>query len=248
MNTARAEAAIGYALAVAAQADDWQHRELGPIHLLKYLYLADLAHAERHGGDSFTGIDWTFHKFGPWSQEAYCQLEPLTRTLGARRRTFASRFRDEDAVRWSLAPEHLDELDARLPAEVALPLARAVREFGDDTAGLLDHVYRTKPILNASPGERLELGTLSSKESEPPEPEERPRLSKRKKKRLRELAAERLGHGRPRLVTPDPPPRYDEVWERAMAQLDSRIEPEEGSLRFDDSVWHSSARHDPEVS
>jgi hypothetical protein len=55
MDAARVEAVLGYALAVAAQADDWRHRELGPIHLLKYLYLADVAHAKRHGGESFTG-------------------------------------------------------------------------------------------------------------------------------------------------------------------------------------------------
>ena len=49
MKPARVEAVFGYALAVAAQADHPRDRELGPIHLLKYLYLADVAYAEAHG-------------------------------------------------------------------------------------------------------------------------------------------------------------------------------------------------------
>jgi hypothetical protein len=57
LNPARIEAVLGYALAVAAQADHPRDRELGPIHLLKYLYLADLAHAETHGGESYSGVD-----------------------------------------------------------------------------------------------------------------------------------------------------------------------------------------------
>ena len=251
MNEARVDAVLGYALALVAQADEWNRRELGPIHLLKYLYLADLAYAKRHDGESFSGTSWRFHKFGPWSQEAHARIEASMGAIQARARTFPSRYRDEDAVRWSLRPERLEEMESGLPAEVALPLARAVREFGDDTPGLLHHVYRTWPMLQAAPGEVLDL--------RPPPTEQRavsrvegesgPKLSKRKVKKLRELAAKRFAEReeRPGLVPPDPPPRYDELWEEAIAQLQLRIESEEGTLRFGDSVWRSEARRDPDV-
>ena len=247
MDAARVEAVL--ALAVAAQADDWRHRELGPIHLLKYLYLADVAHAKRHGGESFTGAAWTFYKFGPWSQEAHARIEPSMNALRAKRRTFPSQYRENDAVRWSLCPELADDMGARLPAEVALPLARAVRDFGDDTSGLLHYVYRTWPMLNAAPGEALDLKHPPKEQPGATAAVENPRLSKRKVKRLRELAAQRLAERRqrPRLLPPDPPPRYDQLWEEAMAQLQSSIEPEEGVLRFAENVWHSPARRDPDL-
>jgi hypothetical protein len=153
-------------------------------------------------------------------------------------------------VRWSLSPESVDDPGARVPAEIALPLARAVRDFGDDTAGLLQHLYRTWPMLNAAPGDVLDLKPPPKEQPEDIPAEQGTKLSARKVKKLRKLAAQRLEERRqrPRLLPPDPPPRYDELWEEAMAQLESPLEPEEGVLRFADSVWHSPARRDPDLS
>jgi hypothetical protein len=49
-NLHRVDAILRYSLAVTAESDDPWDRELGPIHLLKGVYLADLAYAQRHGG------------------------------------------------------------------------------------------------------------------------------------------------------------------------------------------------------
>jgi hypothetical protein len=59
--------------------------------------------------------------------------------------------------------------------------------------------------------------------------QENPGLSKRQVARLRKLAAQRLEERRrrPRLLPPDPRPRYDDLWEQAMAQLGSSIDPED---------------------
>lgn len=40
VNAARVDAIIKYALSVASQNDNFTERELGPIHLIKYVYLA----------------------------------------------------------------------------------------------------------------------------------------------------------------------------------------------------------------
>ena len=55
LDQARLDRLFQYALAIAAQADDFRQRELGPIHLLKYAYLADLAHAERTTARPYSG-------------------------------------------------------------------------------------------------------------------------------------------------------------------------------------------------
>ena len=57
-NHPRIDLLFQYALARAARADDFRWRELGPIHLLKYAYLADLARIIRGGLDSDTSGVW----------------------------------------------------------------------------------------------------------------------------------------------------------------------------------------------
>jgi hypothetical protein len=253
MKPARVEAVFGYALAVAAQADHPRDRELGPIHLLKYLYLADVAYAEAHGGESFSGVDWRFHKFGPWAVEAFQQIESAMAHLGAGRRDFRSAFR-EDAVRWHLPSAEPEHRADGLPLEVERSVARAVRAFGSDTSALLHHVYRTPPMLRARPGARLELRSdLERVEADEPTPEA-PRaevpLSKTRLKRMREEVQRRLAKKREarRTLVPEPPPRYDEVFAEGVAWLDGpQPEPRRGTLSFSDEVWTSRARGDTEL-
>jgi hypothetical protein len=253
MNPDHIEAAFAYALAVAAQADHPRDRELGPIHLLKYLYLADLAYAKAHGGESFSGVDWRFHKFGPWAVEAFQQIGPAMAHLGAERREFASRYRD-DTVRWQLPADQLALRGAGLPLEVERSVAEAVRTFGSDTSALLHHVYRTAPMLRARPGDRLDLRPdLEPVEADDPTPEEplpEVRLSKTRVKKMREEVQRRLARKREarRTVVPQPPPRYDEVFAEGAAWLDGpEPEPRKGKLSFSDEVWTSRARSETEL-
>lgn len=253
MNRDRIEAVFGYALAVAAQSDHPRDRELGPIHLLKYLYLADLAHAKARGGESYTGVDWRFHKFGPWAVEAFQQIEPAMAHLRAGCRQFASGYRD-DTLRWHLPADQLELREARLPLEVERSVAGAVRAFGSDTSALLHHVYRTPPMLRARPGDRLDLRPASepveAEEPPPDEPLPEIRLSKTRVKKMREEVQRRLARKRKgrRSVVPQPPPLYDEVFAEGVAWLDGPDpEPHTGKLSFSDEVWTSRARGDTEL-
>ena len=54
----RVDLLLQYALLVAGEEDEYIDRQLGPIHLIKYVYLADLAYARHNEGKTFTGIDW----------------------------------------------------------------------------------------------------------------------------------------------------------------------------------------------
>lgn len=55
MKSNKIDLLIQYAILIAGQEDEYPDRQLGPIHLIKYVYLADLAYAERNGGETFTG-------------------------------------------------------------------------------------------------------------------------------------------------------------------------------------------------
>ena len=81
MDIKRVNLLLKYILAAAGQEDPGD-REIGPIHLIKYVYLADLIFAEKHGGKTFTGAPWRFHHFGPWSPEVFSRIEPVITEVG----------------------------------------------------------------------------------------------------------------------------------------------------------------------
>lgn len=256
MDARKVDLIIQYALAVAGEADDFRDRELGPIHLVKFVYLADLAHAQQEGGQTFTETDWKFHHFGPWSVGVFQRIPVAAEGIGAEKRQFPSQFKEEDAVRWrSRGGDLLDKLDALLPRSVTSSVWRAVRDYGNDTRSLLHHVYCTPPMLKAAPGELLDFGTVTEEKVLPSEDAALPlpEISRTKAKRLKALVQSKLEEKRQarKLVAPDPPPRYDEVFEKGQEWLDGlagpAVEPVSGRLHFSERVWKSSARGEPEI-
>lgn len=262
MDMKKVDLLIRFALAAAGREDPGQ-RELGPIHLVKYVYLADLAYAEKHVGETFTGIPWRFHHFGPWAVEVYNRLGPATHDAGACERMFPSRYGEEDVVRWTLENDELyEELDALLPSEVARAIRTNVHKFGGDTNSLLHHVYKTAPMLRASPGEVLDFRLSGVAVAEPipaypAAPQATPISAKEKKRRKEALASlrakiqERLGASKTRDLVAPPAPRYDEEFLKGLRWLDSLagdpVEPCKGELEFSEAIWKSSFRSDPGV-
>lgn len=257
----RVDRLFQYALAIAALSEDWKQRELGPIHLLKYAYLADVAHAEHHDGSTFTGIEWVFHHFGPWTAEAHKRIESALDQVGAAARTFTSES-GADGVRYGLphdrARQLADDLDRRLPPALRHAVASAVREHGSDTADLLRRVYLTSPMLAAGPDEVLRFTTCREREASPPRASGSGSVPKREQRRraaileaARQEMQRRLAEKRKKRVAPDPPPRYDEVFHEGTRWLDREagepVRPSSGTLQFDDSVWTSSQRREDSV-
>lgn len=256
MDTQKVDLVIQYALAVAAEAEDFGDRELGPIHLIKLVYLADLAYAEENQGETFSGAPWRFHHFGPWAAEVFRRLGPAAHTIDAIERHFPSQYKEEDAFRWKAQGLGLaDRLEPRLPFPVASAIRRHVRTYGNDTTGLLHYVYKTAPMLQAAPGEALDFRSVLEGSVVEPEGSGElpplPQLSKAKIKKLKALVKRRLEEKKQTkvLLAPDPPPRYDGVFEKGQEWLDSLagepLQPGRIRLRFADSIWKSPARRDP---
>jgi len=256
----RVDLMIQYALAIANEADDYRDRELGPIHLLKYIYLGDLAFAEENEGDTFSGSPWRFHKFGPWAQELHAQIQSAATRIGAHERHFASQYQ-EDNTRWRHPGLDLADLERRLPRPVASAIRCNVARYANDTVSLLHFVYRTPPMLAAAPGESLRFDHLAEEELPrlpPPTTtgsKPLPAISKTKikklKARIEQIYEERKAREQRDFVVPNPPPIYDDVYFQGVEWLDqlagSPIEETRGKLTFDDSVWKSPGRRDPEL-
>ena len=255
-----------YSLSIAAQNDDWQERELGPIHLVKYLYLADLAYASAHGGETYTGIPWRFHKFGPWAECAFFEIDPALTAIKAEKKEIPGKYED-DFMRWRNQDHYLSEkLTKDLDVHVALAVKDAVQKFSSFTEGLLHHVYNTEPMLNAAPGEDLDFHSISpllehfeddSDISKPLSEGQQKRRAKKKelistelKKRLRKK--QEIRKLRSQEDSQQPKPRYDEVFYEGLSWLDSlageKLIDEEFTAEISPEIWKSRARYDPDLS
>ncbi len=244
-----------YALLVAGQSDDWHERTLSPIHLIKYLYLADMDHAKFNDGETFTGVDWKFHHFGPWSVDAFLQIDDALSLLGAKKTTFQSNYGEKDYTRWSVRFDETEfsALGRELPLGVKQSIQHYVGNYHNNTTALLHFVYATPPMLNAAPEECLDFKTVIFKKLEKlevfvPYTE---RLSKKKQKALkvgmtdmRERFMEKVAASS--AYSRSVPERVDAVYEEGVAWLDDQSGasfPEQGAVvQFSDEIWKSKAR------
>lgn len=251
METKLVDQLIQFAVLHAGRSEDWQRRELGPIHIVKHLYLADLKVAEQDG-KTLTDADWRFHHFGPWSTAVFNRIDPALER--AEKRVFQSQY-DSDATRWKWFDDELYErLQVSLPHRAISAIKRAIRDFGTDTYELLHYVYATPPMLNAKPGDLLRFVV---RESAAPRSLSEIRGKKRAltKKQLKRIEAAKAEVSRRLAGNASPPetgefvePRYDEVFEEGTKWLDSLAgsSPEAGQVevQFDDSVWLGGPRSD----
>ena len=267
MDIEKVDTLIKFALSAAGQ-EDFESRELGPIHLVKYIYLADFAYSRNHRGETYTRVQWKFHHFGPWASEVFLRIKPTLESINAKERKISSPKYEEDFYRWSVDSEELyEELYEMLPLEVSAAIKKTIHDFGNDTAELLHYVYRTRPMVQAAPGEYLsfvfseEEEDISKNEELESSEAEKPHLSVRQKK-LRKAAIEKLREtvnarlddrllvGKKRQK--HTPPRYDEVYYQGIEWLDrltgEPMEEEEGVLEVSGESWRSSFRTKDDLS
>ena len=245
-----------YALLVAAQGD-WHERALSPIHIIKYLYLADMDHAKFNQGKIFTGIDWKFHHFGPWSLEAFQQIDNAFAPLKAKKTISESNYGDKDYTRWSVDfnKEKFTVLRDILPLDIKQSVQHYVGSYHNNTTALLHFVYATRPMLHAAPGEFLDFSLMPEPKTEAVE-EYVPyiaRLSNKKRKRLKQGMDELRERFRQRMAEKASVPypvdnagKIDAVFENGVAWLDGLAGdpfPEKGAtIHFTNEVWKSEAR------
>jgi hypothetical protein len=258
MDKTKVDKIIQYALSVAACEDDFKSRELGPIHLLKYVYIADLAYAERNGGKTYTGVKWQFYKFGPWAFEVHGRIEPACLFIDAEKRTFAYNG-DEEGTRWKTSSRLRDSLENDLSITVTSAVKKAVHEYGPDTSRLLNYVYQTRPMLNAAPNELLDFSSVVLPLLPEKEPGKEAMSIKAQKRRAAELneartriqqklAEKKATASKKHFIRK---PRYDEVYLAGQEWLDSLAGPQiqavKGEVSFSPDIWKSRSRFDPEI-
>lgn len=262
IDTQKIDKIIQFALLEACRADDPWDRELGQIHLVKYVYLADLAYAEYHNGETYTGVPWRFHHFGPWAEAAYERIDPAVESIGANMKKISSPKYADDFIRYSCSDDYpYDEVFNSLPFEITGALKNAVHQYGKDTAELLHYVYRTQPMVCAAPGEELcfdfdkEKEELTEDEVITPEKlsVKRRRLKKEAVENLKKEMAARLEKALKEKKTKVQytPPRYDDVYFDGLKWAESLggepIGEKKGIIEVSPDFWKSKFRTDDEL-
>lgn len=235
-------------LAEASAADDWKDRDLGPIHILKYLYLADLHHAVTKGG-TITGADWAFFHFGPWSTEVHAAIPAAAARAGADYVPFEGEYGESKRWRLRATERERDELYRQAPSGGLALLRADIRRYGKATEPLLDYVYKTPPMVRAQPGDRLVFPEKRTPRADETAQVERQKLKDfRKKLRRRsdrlKAKLEAARTARDRRVRREPV--YDEVFEKGVAWLDADggepLPSADLVVEVDDAMWSAPAR------
>lgn len=262
MDTNKVDILLQYALLVANQEDDWLRRELGPIHLLKYAYIGDLTYAAANNGSTFTGAQWQFYHYGPWSLDVFKRIEPATSAINATVKVYQSKY-ENDTRRYVVDDEDADEaraaLERTIPVRVQLSIKRAVHTFGSDTSSLLHHVYLTAPMLNAAPRDFLDFRTVVKAAQSDRAPSPEVPLSRKAEKKQKEALESRQSRfatlanelrERRRGQKASVPPRYDEAFFEGVKWLDelgseSSVDVGGGEVEFSEGVWRAPNRREP---
>lgn len=252
---------IQFILASASK-NDWPDCELGDIHIIKYLYLADLSHAYRHNGETLTGINWKFYHFGPYAYEAVASIEPALMAFDAEKKLLPSTISD-DYHRWVCSHGCREiQKDARIDPLSFIDIQGLVKKYGSDTKALLHYTYTTEPMLTAAPNELLCFPKERKMAIAPVKREEVQKTFKQQKKEKEKVAEvkavfqEKL---RKRLEVQDKErakafkaPRYDEVFFAGVNALEElageKLDQRDLVCEFSESFWKSKARHDPDLS
>ena len=256
MNRRRVYDIIQYSLLVAGQEDDFFDRDLGQIHIIKYVYLADLAYAQYNKGNTYTGIEWKFHNFGPWNTDLYSCIDPALEEIGATRRVIENLHDGgKDFVRYSLGSYDLFEAKERsLPLVISGHLQSAIHTYKKDTPALLDHVYKTLPMTMAAPGERLDFSSVVVEKPEQPAQElkwDALTIKKKKKFNAAMEAIRKKRDGRRKkaeasYIESPVQPLFDAVYEEGVEWLDNlegeKIPEQEFEAHFSDEIWSSESR------
>jgi hypothetical protein len=137
--------------------------------LIKFLYLADLYHAQIRNGKIITNWPWSFVHFGPYCSEAYETVQAAEAEGLIEKRTYESKYEDRDEFDLFFCNDPEEPLiGKKLHIHIISYLDRAIKRWGDDTASLLDYVYfETDPMRHALPKQKLDFLTAKKPDIPP---------------------------------------------------------------------------------
>jgi hypothetical protein len=137
------------------------------VRIVKCLYLLDLYHARLNKGKTLTGWPWAFVHFGPYCRESHAAIREAEAEGLIAKLTYESRFEGRDEFDLFVCKDDQEPpVGDTLHIYIVAELTKNIRERGDDTHSLLDHVYfETEPMQDALPNQLLDFTKVRMPES-----------------------------------------------------------------------------------
>lgn len=126
--------------------------------LVKFMYLFDYYHA-KIVGQKFSDLPWAFVYYGPYCSEAMNNIDQAVKYDGVDKITRDSKYDIEKEYHsFKCYDPDAEQIEQRMNFIVLSKIQWAIRQFGDDTAELLDYVYfDTEPMKDARKGDLLDF-------------------------------------------------------------------------------------------
>ena len=210
---------------IVATARERGFDRLSTIHIVKYIYIADLFNAKSEGR-TLTPWKWKFWDFGPWTLESYRAVGDAVSRGSISSETRESKYnRLDEANEYQLFYCDRDDFgDEELETlgRITIPNARTctalrgiIGEYGNRINPLLHYVYSTEPLHGKKHGDHLCFDGLAWPETE--EAKTVP-IKKKRLKKAKEIM-KRIKERTPPAYSP-PPGKFDDVYYSEMAMLE----------------------------
>jgi uncharacterized phage-associated protein len=134
-----------------------EHFPVGKVRITKLLYLLDLEYYRDHGS-TFTGLNWIYYKYGPYTAE----IDDVLSQVGIKLEEEA--FTSKKSIKRLMVSESVSAYSVDTHLENYLH--RIWTAWGmESLPRLLDFVYfETEPMLDAKRGEPLNFNKVTKKE------------------------------------------------------------------------------------
>ena len=183
--------------------------------LLKYLYLIDIEHYRIYG-KTFTGFNWKFYKYGPWTKEFEKLYNELVQSKGVRvnQKNETQFLNPAEDIELG---EILDNVDEKLKVE------KILARWSDEELGkMLNYVYfYTEPMEGAVKNMPLDFSKIEKAPAKIilPKSSVNPKKLKKIQQKLRKGFRKRKEE-QEKMKAEFKPPNYDEVYFEAVTKMD----------------------------
>jgi hypothetical protein len=189
--------------------------------LHKFVYLLDVYEAEFAGGVPFTGVNWQFLHYGPFSAEVASGIDMLAASGGLIAETRTRADDDTEFVSYTLNRRGPSLADLGVSGYSRLRLNSDIQRFSKDLSALLNYVYfRTEPMSDAVPGQNLSFAECRRRATSDYRHVQMKKLEPKKLTAAREALAKLSAKQKSTVAVG----QYDEIYARGLAELCGKIE------------------------
>tara|TARA_R110001592_G_scaffold6045_22_gene32894 strand:+ start:1091 stop:1804 length:714 start_codon:yes stop_codon:yes gene_type:complete len=191
--------------------------------LTKLIYLADVYYARKNNGETYSGTEWKFHHFGPYSYQLSEYIENKIPNVRVETGETHNQGHSFKLIKLSDYSKTSTMQDTQLGIGITSTLQSNVKSFSGSLNSLLEYVYfHTEPMKGATPGDKLDFTkceVINIKDFQ--KPASKNKTSDKVKEGKRLLASLKAKKDKKKSILGDyTPPKYDDHYNQSHILFD----------------------------